>query len=41
MQYPGCGCAAQPTVADDGDSAPDVDAIAVACSDGQCRSFVP
>jgi hypothetical protein len=41
MQYPQCDCLAKPTVADDGNSSPDNNAIAVSCVDGECRSFVP
>lgn len=41
LQYPQCDCATKPTVADDGNSSPDNNAIQVSCVDGQCRSFVP
>lgn len=41
LQYPECDCAPKPTVADDGNSSPDTDAIAVTCLEGQCRSVVP
>lgn len=41
MQYPQCDCLSKPTVADDGNSSPDNNAIAVSCVDGECRSFVP
>jgi hypothetical protein len=41
MQYPQCDCATKPTVADDGNSSPDNNVIAVDCVAGQCRSFVP
>ncbi|MBK7827549.1 hypothetical protein [Nannocystis sp.] len=39
-QYPLCGCAAQPTVADDGMASNNND-FAVTCKDGSCFSFVP
>jgi hypothetical protein len=39
-QYPGCGCAQQPTVAEDGKSA-DESLIQVDCLSGSCGSFVP
>jgi hypothetical protein len=41
MQYPQCDCLSKPTVADDGNSSPDNNAIQVGCIAGQCRSFVP
>lgn len=40
-QYPGCGCAAQPTTAEDGQIAPSDDAIAVRCDAGACATYVP
>lgn len=39
-QFPACECAAQPPIADDGESAEDPAQIAVTCTDGQCQSFV-
>lgn len=41
MQYPACGCAGGPTVAEDGQSAPDMSAIDYDCTNGSCSSFVP
>lgn len=35
-QYPGCGCAAMPTVADDGTTSGDPAAFSVDCVGGQC-----
>ncbi|MSP60993.1 MAG: hypothetical protein EXR72_11740 [Myxococcales bacterium] len=39
-QYPGCGCASQPTVADDGKSESQGHPIAVSCVAGKCRTSV-
>lgn len=38
-QYPGCGCASQPTLAEDGYSA-GVNPIAVKCAGGKCATYV-
>jgi hypothetical protein len=40
-QYPGCGCAQQPTMADDGNASADESLIKVSCSMGICATFVP
>ncbi len=40
-QYPGCGCAQQPTAADDGNSTFDESSIQVTCLMGNCSTFVP
>ena len=37
-QYPGCGCAAMPTVADDGTTSGDPAAFSVDCVGGQCAT---
>jgi len=41
MQYPGCGCAQQPTTAEDGKTAQDESMIMVDCKSGKCSSYVP
>lgn len=38
--YPGCGCAARPTMAEDGRSE-DMGPISVRCDNNLCRTFVP
>jgi hypothetical protein len=40
-QYPECGCAAQPTTAEDGQTAASEDLIEVTCDAGSCTTFVP
>jgi hypothetical protein len=40
-QYPGCGCAAGPTTAEDGNSSTDDTAIVVDCVEGSCTTLVP
>jgi hypothetical protein len=40
-QYPGCGCAQQPTMADDGNASADESLIKVSCSMSACTTFVP
>jgi len=40
-QYPVCRCVPQFPVADDGQVSSDINLIEVACTDGECRSFVP
>jgi hypothetical protein len=41
-QFPGCGCAQQPTTAEDGHNRPDYsDNIPVACVAGKCTTFIP
>lgn len=42
-QYPGCGCAAAPTIAEDGKSSADFDGsdIQVDCRAGACTTFIP
>jgi hypothetical protein len=39
--YPGCGCAQEPTKAEDGKTALDESTIQVACTGGACATFVP
>lgn len=39
--YPACGCAAQPTKAEDGRDTTDGTTIKVACQNGQCTTYVP
>jgi len=39
--YPACGCASQPTLAQDGNTASSLDDLAVTCQEGACRSHVP
>lgn len=39
--YPGCGCAAMPTKAEDGKTALDENTIQVDCLSGACSTFVP
>jgi hypothetical protein len=41
MQYPGCGCAQFPTTTEDGKMSMDDNQIQVACSNGQCMTFLP
>ena len=38
---PACGCAARPTIAEDGKTAPQMSDFKVACVNNQCRSYVP
>jgi hypothetical protein len=38
--YPGCGCASQPTTADDGQSSGDSAAFHVDCVGGVCSTYV-
>jgi hypothetical protein len=38
--YPGCGCAARPTMAEDGRTE-DMGPISVRCDNNLCRTFVP
>lgn len=38
--YPGCGCAAQPTAAEDGRNVT-MGAIAVRCTEHRCATYVP
>ena len=40
-QWPGCGCPAGPTVADDGNSVMDLSEIAVRCDSDTCHTYVP
>ena len=40
-QYQECECAPMSTVADDGKIVDDVNLVAVACTDGECQSYVP
>lgn len=40
IQFPGCGCPPQPTVAEDGDSE-GAGTIMVTCEAGRCTTFVP
>lgn len=39
--WPGCGCAPQPTIAEDGESAQDPAQIVAQCVDNLCQSAVP
>jgi hypothetical protein len=39
--YPGCGCAALPTKAEDGKAVEDTSMIKVDCKAGTCQTFVP
>ena len=41
MQYPGCGCAQGPTTTEDGKMSLDDTQIQVACTNGQCMTFLP
>jgi hypothetical protein len=40
-QYPGCGCPAGPTMAEDGETGYGPDDFEVECTDSTCKSYVP
>lgn len=41
MQYPGCGCAQQPTTTEDGKAVSDESTIQVKCGAGMCATSAP
>lgn len=41
MSCPGCGCAARPTVGEDGKTSPNKSDFKAACINNQCRSYLP